>query len=1380
MVSAVSSLFATTIWTEDFDIPPFIVDTNVVGIDGWESHSGTTGPFLATASSLTYANYSSPGEGGACSNVVTGSYDINKTFTAVTSGDLYAGFLINANPTGTTADYAIHFGTPPSSFYGRIWFQKDAILPKYRVGIIKNTPGTENINIVWSGYDYDPGTTYLYILKYTFAPGDLNDEVRLWINPPTPGTETAATLTCISTAETGADPTSLGAFMLRQGSFTPPYTVDAIKLGTTWNDVYPAVVVTGAIDTGTTTSLTFNTLVGTPQIQTFKVTGYDLGSNITITAPTDYLLYADESPSWASSIEVSSATQTISVKYTPVAPGHFTTDVISLTAVNADPVYLTLDATATTVASIIVNPTSRTFSTTAGTTSAYQSYTLTGTNLTGDIVITAPAGYQVCDTADGTYLSSISVAATYNGSIYVHFTPIGYGTNDGVVTHVADGLTTSLNVYGTGTGTPLNIAVNTTLRENFDYMGVTFPIATYGTNLPQDWRADKNTTVRFVGSYASALTATDVSRVGGDNLSTTAGNGVYNFGAGDYLAATDRSVGFLSSSSATKSGNLYAKLTNTGVDAITALEISYNAEKFRKGINVVGFSIQMYYSLDGVAWTNAGTNFITSFAGGDADNTGYSPSPGATMAVTNALLPVNVPAAGNVYLAWNYAVTSGTTTSNAQALAIDDVVITGRALDIVAVPTFDPTPGIVYSGSQLVTINCATAGASIRYTTDGVTEPTATVGTLYTGPFSISATTTIKAVGYKTGWVDSAVQTGTYTFPINVANIAALRAGTVGLIPYRLTGEAILTLQSSVTTGSPSVTTKNKYIQDATGAIQIYDPNPPKMTTSYNLGDGITGIVGTLTNYGQMLEFVPLLDAGAPTSIGNVVTPTIVTLAALDASYQAKLIHVTNVSIDPAAVSPFTASTNYVITDQSGAGVLRTAYADLDYIGAAFTNSPMDYTGICLQYNTAFQLVPRSLAEIAPSSEIISSDTDTLDFGYVDMNFTATKTLTLSNQGYRNLDVFSIVPLSNNFTVTVPGGLPLTLTTGQSKIIMVSFTPSAVQNYDYNMNIISSDPTNSNTKVIKLSGYGYNFVCDFNAGPLSGEVPLPVQFTSQSSPTVTNWEWDFGDGEFSSEINPQHTYEARGNYTVSLTVNDGWSDKTCIKTSYISAVAFPRIQMDTLKVLFPITYIGAQSANYQLRIQNVGNYLMNFTDEHLWNGNSSFHFDASELSQPLAPGQSCMVNIYFEPHSTGLIRDSLVIISDAHNKSTVVIGLAGTATYAPPSPPQNLVIDMVGNDAHLSWDAVTTNVLDVPITPDCYVVLFNGQGDTGLDSDYYYLWWTDTTNFVHSRVARYSSHMSYRVVAIKEYERSNIVEILNTFANRKEPVKWTELQKMIQ
>lgn len=77
-----------------------------------------------------------------------------------------------------------------------------------------------------------------------------------------------------------------------------------------------------------------------------------------------------------------------------------------------------------------------------------------------------------------------------------------------------------------------------------------------------------------------------------------------------------------------------------------------------------------------------------------------------------------------------------------------------------ATPTFSLAAG-TYVGAQNVTINTATDGATIHYTTDG-TAPTESSDT-YSSAISVSSTTTIKAIAVKDGCDDSEVASATYT-----------------------------------------------------------------------------------------------------------------------------------------------------------------------------------------------------------------------------------------------------------------------------------------------------------------------------------------------------------------------------------------------------------------------------------------------------------------------------------------------------------------------------------------------------------------------------------------------------------------------------------------
>ncbi|MCP4714412.1 MAG: PKD domain-containing protein, partial [Deltaproteobacteria bacterium] len=75
----------------------------------------------------------------------------------------------------------------------------------------------------------------------------------------------------------------------------------------------------------------------------------------------------------------------------------------------------------------------------------------------------------------------------------------------------------------------------------------------------------------------------------------------------------------------------------------------------------------------------------------------------------------------------------------------------------------------------------------------------------------------------------------------------------------------------------------------------------------------------------------------------------------------------------------------------------------------------------------------------------------------------------------------------------------------------------------------------------------------FSADPLSGAIPLTVEFSNQTTGLVDYYLWDFGDGSISLEENTFHTYTSPGLFTVTLTANasDGTSE-TLVKEHYVS------------------------------------------------------------------------------------------------------------------------------------------------------------------------------------------------------------------------------------
>ncbi len=120
---------------------------------------------------------------------------------------------------------------------------------------------------------------------------------------------------------------------------------------------------------------------------------------------------------------------------------------------------------------------------------------------------------------------------------------------------------------------------------------------------------------------------------------------------------------------------------------------------------------------------------------------------------------------------YDFPITSGNKyfkiANGSNAIYIWKIVLTYESTSgsTVATPTFSPVAGAVASGTE-VTISCATDGATIHYTTDG-NDPTSS-STTYDpdNKPTITANTTIKAIGVKDGMTDSDVATAAYTIAI--------------------------------------------------------------------------------------------------------------------------------------------------------------------------------------------------------------------------------------------------------------------------------------------------------------------------------------------------------------------------------------------------------------------------------------------------------------------------------------------------------------------------------------------------------------------------------------------------------------------------------------
>ncbi len=73
----------------------------------------------------------------------------------------------------------------------------------------------------------------------------------------------------------------------------------------------------------------------------------------------------------------------------------------------------------------------------------------------------------------------------------------------------------------------------------------------------------------------------------------------------------------------------------------------------------------------------------------------------------------------------------------------------------------------------------------------------------------------------------------------------------------------------------------------------------------------------------------------------------------------------------------------------------------------------------------------------------------------------------------------------------------------------------------------------------------------FSADPRKGCADTMVVFSDASNGNVTDWFWDFGDGNTSTEQNPEHIYTDTGYFTIQLIVSSNGCYDTITKLDYI-------------------------------------------------------------------------------------------------------------------------------------------------------------------------------------------------------------------------------------
>ena len=237
----------------------------------------------------------------------------------------------------------------------------------------------------------------------------------------------------------------------------------------------------------------------------------------------------------------------------------------------------------------------------------------------------------------------------------------------------------------------------------------------------------------------------------------------------------------------------------------------------------VGTTYTAYWSTNGTTWNQAGT-FTDSL-------------------VVTGLAPY----------AWNYSVTPSQAPALTATFDWFHNLATGGT-PVAAAPTFTPASGTSFSSTLSVSIADTTPSASIYYTTDGSTPTTSSL--LYSGPFTISASTTVDAIATASGFTQSAQGSASYTYsPVTSGTPASdeFNAGSLNTAVWQVS--APVGGSAAVSNGELVLTVPGGSNHDAAvpalDAVQVIQPIS---NTNFDVAVKIDStLVGATQYYGQGL-----------------------------------------------------------------------------------------------------------------------------------------------------------------------------------------------------------------------------------------------------------------------------------------------------------------------------------------------------------------------------------------------------------------------------------------------------------------------------------------------------------------------------------------------
>lgn len=937
----------------------------------WTAHSGAgTNAISVVSPGLTYTGHPGSGVGNAASMINTGE-DVNKTFSGpVTSGSVYASFLVNFSAV-QTGDYFTGFLQSTSVFPVRVYAKTDGA-GGFFFGVSKGSS-----TAVYETNARALNTTYLVVIKYTFNTGSTtDDEINLWVNPALGGTETTATIPGVTS--TGGDATTIGAFMLRQGSATsaPTQKVDAILAGTTWESVTPSNA-TPALSIFSSLTAFGNTCINTEAgPNSFAISGTNLTTaDVTIAALSGYSYSTTAGGTYTPTLSITQAggtfSQTVYVKFAPTAVQSYSGNIAVAgggvsAAVNAAASGAGVN-TAATVTSGTASAISSASATVAGNVTATGCSALTayGIEYSSTSGFANGAGTAVASTniAGGAYSSDLTglVAST---TYYYH----AYATNGGGTSYGAEqSFTTAAAVPGLSAGTLTafgNTCINTTAGPNsFTISGVNLTAAdvtvgalagfTYSTTAGGTYTSTLTLTqpggtfsqevfVKFDPTAVQSYNGNIAISGGGATAIDVVADGA---GVNTLPTVTSGAASAITQTTATVAGAISAN----GCSAVTAYGIEYSTTQgFANGTGTAVASTNIAagsFSSDLTGLTSGITYYYHAYAT-NSGGTSYGTELSFTTSSPNPVITVTTLAAfGNVCI--NTTTAAGSFTINGTNLSTTDITVSALAGF-----TYSTTVGGTYTSTLTLTQPGGTYSQDI-YVKFNPTTVQSYNGNIVIDGAGIAAAVNVPANGAGVN-TTATVATGSSSA---VTAIAATAAGSItdnGCSAVTVYGIEYSTTSGFANGTGTAVTSSNISGGNYTASLTGLTP-----ATIYYYHAYATNAGGT--SYGAEQTFTtltPSISTNALTAFGNVCINT--TAGPANFTITGTNLSAANVTVGPLAGysfatvigGPFTASLNLV---QPGGAYSQQVFVQFTpaAVQSYSGNIPVDGGGIATAVNVA-------------------------------------------------------------------------------------------------------------------------------------------------------------------------------------------------------------------------------------------------------------------------------------------------------------------------------------------------------------------------------------------------------------------------------------------